>query len=64
MNIHDELSWVKHKDETAVFFELKALMEDWEDSLIPIVAEMELSRTNWAEKKGVHTVDDLWLRNA
>ena len=63
MNIHDELSWLKHKDESEVFFQFKELMEAWEDSLIPIVAEMEFSRTTWAEKKGVHSVEDLWLRN-
>ena len=60
MNIHDELSWVKHKDEAEVFFEFKRIMEDWPDTIIPIVAEMEFSRTTWADKKGVHSVSDLW----
>ena len=30
--------------------DIKAIMEDWEDTLIPIVADMEITRTNWAEK--------------
>lgn len=64
MNIHDELSWIKHHDEAEVFFEFKRIMEEWHDTLIPIVAEMEFSRTTWAAKKGVHTVEDLWLENA
>ena len=54
MNIHDELSWCKHKDESMeVFHEFKRIMEDWEDTLIPIVADMEISHTNWAEKQEV-----------
>ena len=34
----------------AIFYDIKAIMEDWEDTLIPIVADMEITRTNWAEK--------------
>lgn len=63
MNIHDELSWVKHRDEAEVFFQFKAIMEEWADAIIPIVAEMEVSFTNWAEKKGVHTLEELWERS-
>jgi len=59
MQIHDELSWEKHHDEADVFFEFKAIMEEWPDTLVPIVAEMEASRTTWADKKPVHGVEDL-----
>ncbi len=34
-------------------------MEDWPDTLVPIIAEMECTTTTWAEKKGIHNVTDL-----
>jgi len=55
MNIHDENSFVKHsKDSMNVFLEIKRIMEDWEDSLIPIVADVEISRTTWFDKEEWH----------
>lgn len=59
MNIHDEISWEKHRDESAVFFTLKAIMESWGDTLVPIVAEMEVSHDAWADKKPVKSLEDL-----
>ena len=53
MNIHDELSWEKHKDEDDVFYKFKEIMEDWSDSLVPIIADMEVSYSTWADKKEV-----------
>ena len=54
MNIHDEISWEKHKDESfQIFLDFKRIMEDWADTLVPIVAEMEVSRTTWYEKKAL-----------
>ena len=54
MNIHDELSWEKHKDESMdVFYEFQKIMETWPDSLVPLVAEMEVSTSTWANKKGL-----------
>lgn len=54
MNIHDELSWEKHKDDSIdVFFEFQKIMEQWDDTLVPIVADMEITYTTWAEKKEV-----------
>lgn len=59
MNIHDELSWLKHKDEDEVFFELKKIMEDWDVTQVPIVAEMEATATSWSAKKGIHNIEEL-----
>jgi len=51
MNIHDEVSWEKHKDEDlTVFRQYQQIMETWEDTLVPIVAEMEVSTTTWYAK--------------
>ena len=58
MQIHDELSWEKHRLENAdIFFEFQKIMAHWPDTLVPIVAEMDITKTNWAEKKGVHSKD-------
>ena len=59
MNIHDELSWLKHKDELDVFFEFKKIMETWDVTQIPIVAEMDATRTTWAAKKGINNIEEL-----
>lgn len=59
MNIHDELSWLKHKDELDVFFEFKQIMETWDVTQIPIVAEMDATRTTWAAKKGINNIEEL-----
>lgn len=58
MQIHDELSWEKHKSEDTVFFEFKRIMEDWDDALVPVVADMELTHTTWAEKFEVNSIED------
>ncbi len=60
MQIHDELSWLYDPDDTPdIFFTFKKIMEDWEDGLVPIVADMEVSTTCWAEKKEVNKLEEL-----
>ena len=36
-------------------------METWEDSYVPIVADMEVTTTTWAEKVEVETLSELRL---
>ena len=60
MQIHDELSWEHHvDDDPAEFFEFKHIMEDWDEGLVPIVADMEVTTTTWAAKVEVETEDEL-----
>lgn len=60
MQIHDELSWEKHKDDPLeVFIEMQNIMNDWNDTLVPIVAEMDATKTTWAEKKGIEGINEL-----
>ena len=60
MQIHDENSFLYHPDDPLeLFFEIKAIMEDFTDFLVPIVAEMEVTTTTWADKKGVRTIEEL-----
>ncbi|MBP7176850.1 MAG: hypothetical protein KBA53_11650 [Thermoclostridium sp.] len=57
MQIHDELSWEKHNTESEIFFAFQQIMQTWPDTYIPIVAEMEITKTNWAEKKGAENLE-------
>lgn len=59
MQIHDELCWEKHKDESDVFFEFKRIMEDWDDTLVPLIADMEAAKITWADKQDIKTKNDL-----
>lgn len=62
MQIHDELSWEKHKDDPLeVFINMQNIMNDWSDTLVPIVAEMDATKTTWAEKQGIEGIDELRL---
>lgn len=61
MQIHDELQFKKHKDDPPeIFFKIKEIMEDWEDTMVPIVADMEVTTTTWAEKFEVGTVEEFY----
>ena len=60
MQIHDELSWEWDKeDPPEVFFQFKELMEDWDKTKVPIIADMEVTTTTWAEKVEVETLEEL-----
>ena len=60
MQIHDELSWEKHKDDSLeTFIELQEIMGDWSETQVPIVAEMDATKTTWADKKAMEGIDDL-----
>ena len=34
-------------------------MEDWKASMIPIIADMEVTTTTWADKVEVTTIEEL-----
>ena len=60
MQIHDELSWeYDDRDDPSIFFEFKRIMEDWEDGLIPVVADMEATTSTWADKTEIQTLEEL-----
>ena len=60
MEIHDELQFKVHKDDDVLlFFEIKKIMEDWSDTLIPIIADMEITTTTWADKIEIEKESDL-----
>lgn len=60
MTIHDENSWERHKDDDmTLFYKFKQIMETWEDTLVPIVSEMEITYTTWADKQAVKITDEM-----
>ena len=60
MQIHDELSWEWNpEDPPEVFFKFKEIMEDWKATMIPIIADMEVTTTTWANKIEVETLEEL-----
>lgn len=60
MQVHDELFFkYDPKDPPEIFLEIKKIMETWGDTLVPIVAEMEITETTWAEKKEIESIYDL-----
>lgn len=60
MQIHDELSWEYNpEDPPEVFFKFKEIMENWKGSKVPIIADMEATKTTWADKVEVETIDEL-----
>lgn len=60
MQIHDELSWeYDPEDPPELFFKIKEIMENWQESKVPIVADMEATNKTWADKQEVNTLQDL-----
>lgn len=60
MQIHDELSWsFCPEDGVEVLFEFKKIMEDWADGQVPIVADMEITTSTWADKQEVNSVEEI-----
>lgn len=52
MNIHDELSFEIYKGEEFLIKQIIEIMEDVPYMTIPVVADVDYTETNWAEKKG------------
>lgn len=59
MQIHDELSWEMHEDEVEEAFNFQKIMEDWDESLVPIVADLEITNTTWDAKFEIKTKEEL-----
>lgn len=51
--VHDEIQIYLHTSEFHLLPLIKAAMEDW-NFRVPIIADIEYSTTNWAEKRSLH----------
>lgn len=59
MNIHDEMSFEIFEGEEHILYEIQKIMQVFEDSLVPIVADLEVTTTTWADKKEVEDLEDV-----
>lgn len=50
--IHDELAICVAEGEHDIIYKIKKLMETTVKTYVPLVAEISISKTNWAEKRG------------
>lgn len=57
MQIHDELSYEIYPGEEHHIEHIRAIMQSWEDTIVPIVADLEFTQTTWADKKEVDTLE-------
>ncbi|GFN32391.1 DNA polymerase [Paenibacillus xylaniclasticus] len=53
-NIHDEIQFLIADGEEWIYPHIKQIMEDVEWMQVPVVVDLELTETSWAEKKEVH----------
>jgi len=54
MNIHDELSFEFYKGEEFLIPLIKQIMEDVDWMVVPVISDLEITTTNWADKKEVY----------
>ena len=58
MNIHDEISFIVPKEEVKIIPKLQYIMQDLPGTLVPIVAEVEVSQSTWADKTKGFTIHE------
>lgn len=51
--VHDEIQIYLHKSELDLLPKIKHCMEDFPQFTVPIIADIEYSETNWADKRGI-----------
>jgi DNA polymerase-1 len=49
-NIHDEIQFLVHEGEEWIFPHIKKIMESVDWMQVPVVVDLEITETNWAEK--------------
>lgn len=57
MQIHDEISYEIYPGEEEHVKEFQKIMQKFEGSYVPIVADLEFTTTNWADKEEVDVVE-------
>lgn len=53
-NIHDELQFLVYDGEEWIFPHIKKIMEDVKWMKVPVVVDLEITESTWADKKEVH----------
>lgn len=61
MQIHDELSYEVYPGEEQHVMEFKRIMQEFDDTMVPIVADLEFTSTTWADKKEYNNMEEVDL---
>ena len=56
MQIHDEISYEIYPGEEEHVKEFKKIMQKFEGSYVPIIADLEFTTTTWADKEEVEDI--------
>lgn len=56
MQIHDEISYEIYPGEEEHVLKFKEIMQKFEGSYVPIIADLEFTKTNWADKEECDSV--------
>lgn len=59
MNIHDEMSFELVEGEEHIIFDIQKIMQEYPEGLVPVVADLEVSKTSWANKVECETLEDV-----
>ena len=51
MQIHDELSYEVYPGEEKHVLEFKKIMQKFDGTYVPIIADLEFTTTSWADKE-------------
>lgn len=57
MQIHDELSYEVYPGEEAEVLNFKKIMQKFDGAYVPIIADLEFTSTNWADKEEVDHIE-------
>ena len=59
MQIHDELSYEVYPGEEQYVMEFKRIMQEFDDSMVPIVADLGFTSTTWADKQEYESMEEV-----
>ena len=59
MNIHDEMSFELVAGEENIIFDIQKIMQEFDGGLVPIVADLEVTASSWANKVECETMEDV-----
>lgn len=59
MQIHDELSYEVYPGEEQHVMEFKRIMQKFDGTLVPIIADLEFSTSSWADKKEYDSMEEV-----
>lgn len=59
INIHDEIGWLLAHGEEHFITEWQKIMEEFDGTYVPIIADIDYTTTTWNKKEGIDNVEDI-----